>query len=192
MNDTGGLRRLCALADSPLSDFVGTACKEAAKVQGITHGDNDLWQGRLGSQLLALFLDLSVGFKLSQSFLKTDGKRDNGIASCMGLNPFCNFRQVLVLLANVVLLAQIDQIDNGLGSQKEQRIDHLDLIKLLISMTCHPQNDQVCNNSEFAKQHIQTGILSQDSLNVRLNEVFDELGYIRAIALIHHNSFDDA
>lgn len=128
MDDTGSLRRLGALADSPLSDFVSTACKEAAKVQGVTHSNNDLWQSRLGSQLLALFVGLRVGFEPSQSFLKTDGKRNDGIASCVLFNPLCNFWQVLVLLANVVSLAQVDQVDNGLGSQEEQRVDNLDLI----------------------------------------------------------------
>lgn len=36
-------------------------------------------------------------------------------------------------------------------------------------------------------QIISDEFLSQDNLNVRIkNEVFDELGYIRANALIHH------
>lgn len=36
-------------------------------------------------------------------------------------------------------------------------------------------------------QIVSDEFLSQDNLNVRIkNEVFDELGYIRANALIHH------
>lgn len=46
----------------------------------------------------------------------------------MLLDPFSDFGQVLVLLADVVLLAQVDQEDNGLSRQKEERVDDLDLL----------------------------------------------------------------
>ena len=35
----------------------------------------------------------------------------------MFLNPFCNFREMLILLAYVIFLAEVDKVDNRFGSQ---------------------------------------------------------------------------
>jgi hypothetical protein len=45
----------------------------------------------------------------------------------MLLDPCGNLGQMLVLLANVVLLAQVDEVDDGLGREEEERVDDLDL-----------------------------------------------------------------
>lgn len=52
----------------------------------------------------------------------------------MLLDPFGNLGQVLVLLAEVVFLAEIDQVDDGLGRQKEERVNHLNLIRATVSI----------------------------------------------------------
>jgi hypothetical protein len=36
---------------------------------------------------------------------------------------------VLVLLAKIILLAEVGKVDNRLGSQKEERVDDLDLLE---------------------------------------------------------------
>lgn len=38
---------------------------------------------------------------------------------------------MLVLLTNVVLFAEVDQEDNGLGGEQEERVDDLDLVVLV-------------------------------------------------------------
>jgi hypothetical protein len=38
---------------------------------------------------------------------------------------------VLVLLAKVVLLAEVGEVDDRLGSQKEERVDDLDLLNIV-------------------------------------------------------------
>ena len=52
----------------------------------------------------------------------------------MLLDPFGNLGQVLVLLAEVVFLAEIDQVDDGLGRQKEERVNYLNLIRGTVSI----------------------------------------------------------
>lgn len=52
----------------------------------------------------------------------------------MLLDPFGNLGQVLVLLAKVVFLAEIDQVDDGLGRQKEERVNYLNLIRVTVSI----------------------------------------------------------
>ena len=45
----------------------------------------------------------------------------------MLLDPFHNLSEMLVLLSDVVLLAQVDEVDNRLGSEEEKRVDVLNL-----------------------------------------------------------------
>lgn len=52
----------------------------------------------------------------------------------MLLDPFGNLGQVLVLLAEVVFLAEIDQVDDGLRRQKEERVNDLNLIIVTVSI----------------------------------------------------------
>jgi len=50
------------------------------------------------------------------------------------LDPFGDFGKMLVLLADVVLLAKVDEVDNRLGGQQKKRIDDLDLKTRRISL----------------------------------------------------------
>ena len=47
----------------------------------------------------------------------------------MFLNPFSDFREMFVLLPDVIFFAEVDEIDNGFGGEEEERIDDFDLIK---------------------------------------------------------------
>lgn len=47
----------------------------------------------------------------------------------MLLDPLRNLGKVLVLLADVVLLAKVDEKDNRLSRKKEEGVDKLDLCK---------------------------------------------------------------
>lgn len=127
VNDTSSSRGLDALPDGPLSNLIGAGGEEAVQVQDLTHGGDDLGQTRLGVELLALLLDGSIVAQLGHALLEGSGDGEHGIAGGVGLDPLDDLGQVLVLLAHVVLLAQIDQVHNRLGREKEERVDDLDL-----------------------------------------------------------------
>ena len=61
----------------------------------------------------------------------------------MGLDPLNNLGQVLVLLAKVVSLAKVGQVDNGLGCKEEERVDDLNL--LIIVSQCTPKAKAMLN-----------------------------------------------
>ena len=128
VNDTGSLRGLGTVTDGPLADLVGTSGEETAKVESLAHGNDSLGQGRLATNLLALLLNLSIGLEARKTLLEGDGNGKNGLSGRVGLDPLNNLGQVLVLLAKVVLLTEVGQVDNRLGSQKEERVDDLDLL----------------------------------------------------------------
>jgi hypothetical protein len=46
------------------------------------------------------------------------------------LAPLRNLGKVLVLFPDVILLGKIDQVDNRLGAEQEERVDDLDLLTL--------------------------------------------------------------
>ena len=50
---------------------------------------------------------------------------------------------MLVLLSNIVLLAQVDEVDNRLGGQEEERVDELDLEILSVTAVKCSQNRSV-------------------------------------------------
>jgi hypothetical protein len=55
------------------------------------------------------------------------GDGDDGVAGGVGLDPLSNLGKMLVLLANVVLLAQVDEGYDWLGREEEERVDGLNL-----------------------------------------------------------------
>jgi hypothetical protein len=131
MNDTGGLRSLGTVTDSPLTDLISTGGEETAKVKSLTHGNDGLGQSGLAANLLALLLNLGISLEARETLLERDGDGKNGLAGRVGLDPLNNLGQVLVLLAKVVLLAEVGEVDDRLGSQKEERVDDLDLLNIV-------------------------------------------------------------
>lgn len=131
VDDTSGSRGLDALADRPLADLVGTGSEEAGQIQGLTHGGDNLGQTGLGAQLLALLGGRRIVAHQGQTLLEAGRDGKDGAVGRVGLDPLEQRGQVLVLLADVVLLAQVDQVHNGLGSEQEQGVDNLDLKPLL-------------------------------------------------------------
>lgn len=127
VNDTSGGGRLNILANGPLANLILTSGEEAGQVEGSTHGGNDLRQTRLGAQLLALLESEVIILHESQALLELSRNGKNGGASGVLLDPLEDLGEVLVLLADVISLAQVDKVHNGLGSQEEQGVDDLDL-----------------------------------------------------------------
>ena len=127
VDDAGGLWRLGPLPDRPLPHFVGAGGEKAAEVHHLPHGDDDLGQGRLGAELLAFLVGDGVGLEAREAFLEGDGHWDDGVAGGVLLDPFGDFGEVLVLLADVVFFAEVDEVDDGFGGQEEEGVDDFDL-----------------------------------------------------------------
>ena len=127
VDDTGGLRGLGAVPDRPLSHLVRARGEEGAEVHGLTHRGDDLGQGGLGPDLFTLLVDLLLALEPSQAVFKGDGDGDDGVAWGVGLCPLGDLGQVLVLLADVVSLGEVDEVDNWLGGQEEERVNGFNL-----------------------------------------------------------------
>jgi hypothetical protein len=67
------------------------------------------------------------------------------------LDPASNLGQMLVLLADVILLAKVDEKDNGLGREEEERVDDLNLesCKLVLKNRYDSQKGGWCVESEM-------------------------------------------
>lgn len=108
VDDTGGLRGLGAVPDRPLPHLVGARGEEGAEVHGLAHRGDDLGQGGLGPDLFALLVDLLLALEPRQTVFEGNGDGDDGVAWGVGLCPLGDLGQVLVLLADVVPLGQVD------------------------------------------------------------------------------------
>ena len=138
MNDTGGLRSLGAVADGPLADLISTAREEAAQLQSLAHLQNDLGQDGLSADVLALLGNLSVGLEASETLLERDREGNDRVAGGVLLNPLDNLGKMLVLLADEVLLGKVDEEDDGLGGEEEERVDDLNLESIALAAVCNP------------------------------------------------------
>lgn len=127
VDDTGCLRSLGAITDGPLAHLIGASSEEGAEVKGLAHGRDDLGKSGLGANLLALLLDLCLVLEAREALLVSDGEGKDGVASGVFLDPLGDLGEVLVLLPDVVTLAQVDKVDNGLSCEEEERVDGLDL-----------------------------------------------------------------
>lgn len=133
VDNTGGLRSLGSVTDRPLADFVGTGCEEAAQLKGLAHLKDDLGQDGLSTDGLLLFLGLLFGHA-GEALLEGNGDGNDGVTFGVFLDPLNNLGQVLVLLSDEVLLRQVDQEDDGLGCEEEERVDDLDLFHQLLAL----------------------------------------------------------
>lgn len=115
MNDTRGLRRLGTITDRPLPHLVSTRCEERPEVERFAHSGDNLGQSGLGAELLALLLNLCVVLEAGEALFERNGDGDDGVTSGVLFHPLGDLGQVLVLLADVVLFAEVDEEDNGLG-----------------------------------------------------------------------------
>lgn len=102
-----------------MPDLVGTSREEGAKVKRLAHSRDDLGERALGAELLALFLDFSVTLETSKTVLERNGDGNDGVAGCVLLDPFGDLGKVLVLLSDVIFLAEVDEEDDGLGAEEQ-------------------------------------------------------------------------
>lgn len=127
MNHARGLWGFTPLPDRPLPHLVGTGSEEASEIKLLPHRRDDLRQRRFRAQLLTLLLRFGFVFAAGEAFFEGDGDGNYGVAGCVLFDPFGDLGEVLVLLADVVFLAEVDEVDHWLGGEEEERIDDLDL-----------------------------------------------------------------
>lgn len=127
VNDTGSLGGLGAVTDGPLAHLIGTSGEERAKVESLAHGVDGFGESRLGAKVLALLGSSLVRLEASKTLLESDGNGEDGVTSGVLLDPLSDLGEVLVLLSEVVTLAQVDKVHNRLGGKEEERVDDLDL-----------------------------------------------------------------
>ena len=113
------LRRLGALADSPLPDLVGSGGEEGAEFQGGAHGGDDFWEGGFCAEGFAFLRSGFVGVEAGEAFFEGDGHGDDGVAGRVFFDPAADGGEVLVLLADVVFFRKVDEVDDGLGGEEE-------------------------------------------------------------------------
>lgn len=127
VNNTGRSGGLDALTDGPLANLILTSGEEAGQVENLAHGGDDLGQTRLGAQVLALLSSGGIVVHQSQTLLELSRDGQDGVTGGVGLDPFEDLGEVLVLLTNVISLTQVNQVHHRLGSEEEQRVDDFDL-----------------------------------------------------------------
>lgn len=131
MDNTCRRGSLCVFPYRPLSHFVRSSGEEAGEVEGRPHGGDTLGQRRFCVEGLALFESSGI-IHGGEAFFEADRDRQDGFIGAVGLDPFHDLGQILVLLPEIVLLGQVDEIDNGLGGEEEQGIDDFDLGAILM------------------------------------------------------------
>lgn len=127
VNNTGRSGGLGALTDGPLANLILTSGEEAGQVENLAHGGDDLGQTRLGAQVLALLSSGGIVVHQSQTLLELSRDGQDGVTRGVGLDPFEDLGEVLVLLTNVISLTQVNQVHHRLGSEEKQRVDDFDL-----------------------------------------------------------------
>ena len=70
-----------------------------------------------------------VAFEAGEAFFEGDGKGDDRVAGGVFFDPFGDFGEVFVFLADVVFFAEVDEEDDGLGGEEEEGVYYFDLSK---------------------------------------------------------------
>ena len=128
MNDPSSLRRLCPVSNSPLPHLICPRREEAAKIKHLPHGRDNLGQGRFCPKLFTFLRCFRLSLETCEALLESDGERQYRIAWCVLFDPFGNLRKVLVLLSDVIFFAEVDKVDDRLGTEEEERIYGFNLV----------------------------------------------------------------
>lgn len=154
VNHTSSLRGLGVSTDSPLTDLISAGCEEALELEGFAHLDNELGEGGVGAGGLHLLPGSLLGIEAGKPLFVGHRNRDDRVSLGVLVAPGGNGGKMLVLLADKVALGQVDQVDNGLGSQKHERVDDLDLLfSLATILTLVVQENK--KNEKSAKNQIK-------------------------------------
>lgn len=126
MNNPRRLRRLRPLPNTPLPHLVRARREEAREPQRSPHRNDDLADGALDAELFAFLGDFGIAHA-GESFLEGHREWDDDVAGTVLVDPGFDLGEVLVLLADVVFLREVDEEDNWLGGEELELVDDFDL-----------------------------------------------------------------
>lgn len=126
MDNPCRLRRLCPLPNTPLPHFVRARGEEACESQRSPHRDDDLADGALDAEFLAFLGDLLIT-EAGEAFLEGNRKWDDDVAGAVLVDPGFDLGEVLIFLADVVFLREVDEEDDRLSSEELELVDDFDL-----------------------------------------------------------------
>ena len=113
--------------EGPSTDFISTRGKEVDEVKGVVASCDDLREGTLAlvlfQELFLLILAHVVEFLLKSN---TEGNHLGSGASF--LDPFSDGAEELVCLLDITLLADVDKVNNRLGSEKLELVELNDIL----------------------------------------------------------------
>lgn len=121
------LRCFRALLDGPGFHFVRTGSEEVLQLQRLVTGQDDLLQVGGRFVVFGVFLSQRIVLKICPVVLKDAREGNDGRTGIVLVHPVLDLGQPLVLLADVVGLRQIHQIDDGLRGQEQVLVQNIDL-----------------------------------------------------------------
>ena len=121
------LRCLRPPSNSPLPDLIRPRREKTPQLQRLPHREYNLGQRTLRAQAFQLLLFLARSLEAAESFFEGDGDGDDGVSRGVEFHPLGDLGEVLVLLADVVALAQVDEVDDRFCGEEEEGVDYFDL-----------------------------------------------------------------
>lgn len=113
-----------------------TAREETAEIQALAHREDGLREDGPGLEVFAFLGNLFLATEGCQMLLKGRRKGDNRVTRGVGFDPLGDVFEVLVLLADKVTLAEVDEVDDWLCCQEEKGIDDFNLFRPLKVQGC--------------------------------------------------------
>jgi hypothetical protein len=95
-------------------------------VKTLVAGSGDFPKGRSSPGFFELFF-LGSGIERDESLLQRDREWDEEISRVVLVDPGLDLGKPLVLLANVIPLAQVDEVDDGLGGKELKPVNDVNL-----------------------------------------------------------------
>jgi len=141
VNGTSSLRGLRAALDGPATNLIMSSCEEVDELEGSVASTHDLGEGatslevdvlRLSSGLLGLLVASrdELGFEAG-----AEGDDRLGPWLAEVLDPLDDLGEPLVALALKVTSRHVDEVHDGLGAEKVEIVDSIDLIGLPLDKT---------------------------------------------------------
>lgn len=197
------LRRLSPPPYSPLPHLIRPRREKTSQLQRLAHRENNFRQRALRAQALQLLLFLPRDLEAAESFFQGDGDGDDGVAGGVGFHPLGDLGEVLVLLADVVALAEVDEVDDGFCGEEEEGVDYFDLDTKIEGgrglafhasgrfggmKTCEEETG-IGGGFRVIFLGVRMGrLFNTASLRCLSVKPFNELGLCRALwALVHHD-----
>ena len=137
MDDTSTTGSLGSLTESPALDLVLSSSEVMTKLKGtVANVDDSVDHGGLAELSSSGISGSSIGrTSSSENFgLVLSRERNHGATTVSG-DPSLDLGKPLVLGADVVVAANVDEVDDGLGAHEEMLVEHFDVLAGPLSVT---------------------------------------------------------